>query len=1049
VAGEFRIRGVVRESDTGRPLPGLRIRPFDRARLFGELLPETTSDDAGAFEMSIGGREAAQISKQRPDLYFEVYDDQGRLVVVTAEPVRLSARKEQSVTIEVPSHRRPPEEPGLRVLDGSGRHRKELEAGESVAIAADGLRPSKPHTVRVLIEDDEVFSVSLLSDRYGLIAPTVVWPDLGIGDPEEGGRYAFPTLEEAAQALDGRALTIELSAGRRVVHRGSVRLLAELRRPRVFSATREGAPRRGLLAGEDELWVRAMNLPAASIVDLYLVPRQSDWREGDPMTPIVDATGREVVATVEIGEGDREFLHRLWERDRLVPGGYDLIARLTADREWRREDRRFRRTDLVADRLATSVVVRQDVFLYKPIFQGCVNSVQVAGRRLNGSPYFQFTDNFPVGTDVWATLDPAGLMPQKIGKKIRYYVTQHKNATEWTNDPTATDVNGSVIETITASSCVNAAEMLVWSNPQTPGRYDLVVDFGNEAPDPANFVSDGQFNPPVDMIDGAVVVGFYVTDDPAVAGSFPVGHTSYNDPAVTIPAIGVWGPNGPDYGATQSGTLNLPLIADVSYPATVPGVDVPVSNAQASYPLVVVMHGMHSAADPSYQGYTYLLDHLASRGYIAVSIDVNAINGASVKFVGGGMQDTRGHAVLEHLALLRGKNQNPGLFQGKIDMSRIGIMGHSRGGDGVVQAEIYNQQLPPADRFAIKAVVALAPTDFSGTSPSPLNLSTSKFLCVYGANDGDVWGGSNPSTQYAGTGFRFYDRASVEKAVVFVYGATHNRFNTIWGTEGKVDAGSPKVLSAPQHQLVLKGYMTAFLQATIEGRAEQLDYFGGELKLPQAAGIQAHTSYRPDPAVAPAPLTLDNFETNPATNLSSLGGTVTAANLDGAPQENLLGSLDPNSPHQTRGVKLKWNATSGTYRSEIPLVGNQRNLSQHEFLSFRVSQTVASAANPLDQLQDLYVRLATAGGGPSRAVRAGFFQTIPFPYKPEYIAGFDASEAPNTKAALKTVRIPLHAWTVKALSAPIVDLSNVESIEFDFMATGTGEIEIDDIEITA
>jgi hypothetical protein len=42
----------------------------------------------------------------------------------------------------------------------------------------------------------------------------------------------------------------------------------------------------------------------------------------------------------------------------------------------------------------------------------------------------------------------------------------------------------------------------------------------------------------------------------------------------------------------------------------------------------------------------------------------------------------------------------------------------------------------------------------------------------------------------------------------------------------------------------------------------------------------------------------------------------------------------------------------------------------------------------------------------------------------------------------------LHAWTIKALSAPIVNLANVESITFEFNTKPNGEIEIDDIEFT-
>ena len=159
---------------------------------------------------------------------------------------------------------------------------------------------------------------------------------------------------------------------------------------------------------------------------------------------------------------------------------------------------------------------------------------------------------------------------------------------------------------------------------------------------------------------------------------------------------------------------------------------------------------------------------------------------------------------------------------------------------------------------------------------------------------------------------------------------------------------------------------------------------------------EVFTQYRPAITLA-----LDDFETKPATNQNSLGGTVSFANLDGAPEENPAGTLDVNSPHQTRGLRLKWNNLTAKY-----------DLSGWGFLSFRVSQKVASGANPAGQLQDLYVRLTTAGGGNSRAVRAGYFRPIPFPYKPEYIAGFDGDENPNTKAAMNTARIPLFAWTV-------------------------------------
>ena len=1038
---EFRVKGVVRVRETGQPLAGLIVRAYDKDLLYDDLLGDTKTDASGRFAIRYAGSDFQELSDRHPDIYFKILDASGeRVIHSTAESIRWNAGTVEYFEIEIPQHKiAPSKERDIELVDAHGNKQTDFEVGDSLLLAMQGLSPGKSHLIRLMDDTGkEVFNISLIADRYEVIEPTVLWPDIGIGEADTTARFAYQTHEEAIAGIGGRTFSIEVLKGKKVVRKSKFQIGKKNTRPRLYPSSENGKLKRGLLLGRDELRVQGRNFPKGSQIDIYVVKRQYDWKAGDAISPIRNPDGSEVIHTIQLKREETDFNILLWPGKQLQTGSYTMIARVVLPHEFRANERVVRATDIISDRLMTSLVVRDDIYHYKPILQSCVMAMkEIVGKKLDGSPYFEFTNNFPKGTDVWAALDPAGLMPGAIGKKVRFYTVVHKTPSQWATDSNLTDVTGTIKEIVTSSGCINGNKTCVWTNPQQAGQYDLVVDFGNNDPNPASFIADGSFDPPTDMIDGYLNVGFYITDDPSMPGDFAVGQNSFNEPAVTIPAVGVWAdPWGmPIYGNTPSGTLSLPLIAEVRYPADSNGVGVPVSTVQANYPVIVIMHGMHTTADPSYQGYNYLLDHLASHGFIAISIDCNAINAI------GGMQDTRGHAILEHLSLLQSKNTNPGLFNGKIDMTKIGIMGHSRGGDGAVQAEIFNQSLGLG--WNIKVVVALAPTDFSGTSPAPLNLTTSKFLCIYGSNDGDVWGGVNPSTQYAGTGFRFYDRATVEKAVVFIYGATHNRFNTEWGTEAKVDSSSPKVLSENQHHLLLCGYMTAFMQAHLQGRTEQLDYFNGELKISQVSSVDVHTQYQP-----PAPrLTLDDYESITALNQSSLGGTVTYANLDGSPQEDIMGTIDPYSPHQTRGIRMKWNAATAKYQSEIPL-GSQRDISSYKFMSFRITQKAGSAANPADQLQDLCVRLNTAGGGNSRAVRAGYFGTIPYPYKPEYIASYSTNEGPNTKSALKTIRIPLYAWTIKAMSAPVVDLSNVESIAFEFTSKPTGEIEIDDIEFT-
>src|ERR1700710_1716711 len=71
---------------------------------------------------------------------------------------------------------------------------------------------------------------------------------------------------------------------------------------------------------------------------------------------------------------------------------------------------------------------------------------------------------------------------------------------------------------------------------------------------------------------------------------------------------------------------------------------------------------------------------------------------------------------------------------GKIDFNRIGLMGHSRGGDAVSSFLAYNRTRPaPGRRYTIRAVLALAPVDYERSAPSGVVYDMTAGLC-----DGDV-----------------------------------------------------------------------------------------------------------------------------------------------------------------------------------------------------------------------------------------------------------------------------------------------------------------------
>jgi len=252
------------------------------------------------------------------------------------------------------------------------------------------------------------------------------------------------------------------------------------------------------------------------------------------------------------------------------------------------------------------------------------------------------------------------------------------------------------------------------------------------------------------------------------------------------------------------------------------------------FPLVLVVHGNHGMEDYSDPGYAYLGEHLASRGFILVSVDENFFNGS---FRGSLTRenDGRGWMLLQHLKVWKQWNETDGgPFRGKVAMDRIALMGHSRGGEAVAVAGAFNhlRYFPDDGRvempsgFGIRSIVAIAPVD-GQYSPADryTPLENVNYLTLQGAHDADV-SSFHGIRQWARV--RFTDQPYHVKAAVYTYRANHGQFNTVWGDN---DAGFPmglfldhKTLMAGQAQRqVAKVFITAFLEATLLDKTDYLE----------------------------------------------------------------------------------------------------------------------------------------------------------------------------------------------------------------------------------
>jgi hypothetical protein len=497
-------------------------------------------------------------------------------------------------------------------------------------------------------------------------------------------------------------------------------------------------------------------------------------------------------------------------------------------------------------------------------------------------------------------------------------------------------------------------------------------------------------------------------------------------------------------GSTTPAYPGVDVRATVRYPATATGTGLPVAGT-GRYPLILFLHGNHATCPcscshscvpgdriPNHLGYNYLLDILASWGFIAVSIDGFDVTCAWSAAMSD--YEARGRLVLRHLQRWKdwdmgGTDPWSGLFQNRVNMNRIGLSGHSRGGEGVVAAEYINRT--EGLGFAIRAVNAIAPTD---QDPYIRYVPEVPYYLLLAASDGDV---SNLQ------GLRTYDRTSLasattqsEKAMLWVYGANHNFFNSVWtpafGFACSSDDGVGEGrLSDSLQRLVACQSLVPFFRLHVQNESGYRKLFRGEVAVKGLEGVETYWTFQ-----HPTRKEIDNFDTGDNPNTNSLGGAVTTSGGFMTFDEYEFKSSGPdlyNSSfrHFTHGLVLGWNSTQ-SYETVLP--AGQRDVSAYSALALRISQILdGGVLNPLDTPRTFRVGLRTTTGIVSNVdFDVASLQSVPYPY--EYNGG---------KTVLGMIRIPLKSFRNGNVAMPLTDIERV-LIEF----RGTGLVAIDDIQFT-
>ena len=237
----------------------------------------------------------------------------------------------------------------------------------------------------------------------------------------------------------------------------------------------------------------------------------------------------------------------------------------------------------------------------------------------------------------------------------------------------------------------------------------------------------------------------------------------------------------------------LEVIAEVTDPP----------QATGKRPLVLFLHGRHGTCYqggpdgfdsgdwpcpedwlpiPSHKGYRYVADILASQGYVVVSISANGINGQDYSSDDAGTS-SRSILIHHHLALWAQWNTNGGSpwgdrFKGRLDLSKVVLVGHSRGGEGVHKAAV---DASPKDPYKIVGLVTYGPTAFGRQVTPDVHSANILPTC-----DGDV---SDLQGQAYVDSSRDIAYSDALRSAVISVGTNHNFFNTEW-TPGLAEAPS-------------------------------------------------------------------------------------------------------------------------------------------------------------------------------------------------------------------------------------------------------------------
>ncbi|SHO44517.1 alpha/beta hydrolase [Anaerocolumna xylanovorans] len=465
-----------------------------------------------------------------------------------------------------------------------------------------------------------------------------------------------------------------------------------------------------------------------------------------------------------------------------------------------------------------------------------------------------------------------------------------------------------------------------------------------------------------------------------------------------------------------------------------------------NYPVMFIVHGNHSMTTDSYLGYSYLGEYLASFGYIVVSVDESFLNG----YINNGLSgenDARAILLLENMREMEKDNMLKGnpLYE-KMDFNNLTLAGHSRGGEAIAIAALYNtlSVLPENGnihlnyKFNIKSLVAIAPcADQYRPSGRDVELKDINYLLVHGSNDQDV---SYMMGEKQYHNITFTGKDDNFEAFLYIADANHGQFNSKWGrfdlsTPYNLMLNTKNLIPEKVQQNTLKITLKNFLDATVKKDSEARKFF---------------TDYNAMRRELPENLYLNGYEDSSIQNICTYeeDTDLTTATMDKIKLYSLGASYwyetklfyELNGPDRDDyALSYAWKDSLNSYyemQFSEPYQ-NVRDFFQFDIMDDREYPKGEKEISPLD----LTVKIMDTKGEKAYALLSDYAKVYPslpvMTTKLQFL-----TDTPIYKHYFQTVRIPVEAFLANNKK---LDTSSIKEISFYFDKLDTGNIKLDNI----